>query len=256
MLERTIGPFGLKDVFTLVNLVSGVAAVGFALEGEVRHAGYAVIVGFLAGDLVDGTVARRTGTANRFGAEFDSITDHFVHVFVPGMVMYSVYQRGHHAALGFAALTLLIAGASIRHARFAAARFDFPLCWCGLPRTISGFAALSFPLSSMFARTSLGYLLGFVIVAVLSALNLVPIPYMTHRGQRAMQLYVKIPVLLFLLSAPVAFLVARRYTFDVFFLGMIWFALTGWFPVKPDERRAFSAEYRRWSVEVAGERHA
>jgi CDP-diacylglycerol--serine O-phosphatidyltransferase len=251
MLRSKVGPFGIKDLFTLVNLLSGVAAVAFAVQGEVRDAGYAVLVGFLLGDIVDGTVARLTQTANRFGAEFDSIADHFVHVCVPGLVLYVVYQRGDHAALGLAALAALIVGATIRHARFAAARFHFPLCWCGLPRTISGFAALSFPLSTLFARTSQGYVVGLVVVVVLSALNLAPIPYMTHRGERSMQPYVKVLVIAFLLSAPVAFAVARRYTFDVFFLGMMTFALAGWFPVQRDERRAFYAEYRRWSAELS-----
>jgi len=250
MLSYKVGPFGIKDLFTMVNLLSGVAAVGYAVDGQVRNAGYAVLVGFLLGDIVDGTVARLTHTTNRFGAEFDSIADHFVHVCVPGIVLYTVYQRGGHAAMGLAALAALIVGATIRHARFAAARFHFSLCWCGLPRTISGFAALSFPLSTLFTRTTLGYTIGLVVVVVLSALNLTPIPYMTHRGERAMQLYVKTPVIVFLLSAPMTFVVARRFTFDVFFIGMIFFALTGWFPVRPDERRAFYAEYRRWTNEL------
>ena len=65
-----------------------------------------------------------------------------------------------------------------------------------------------------------------------------------------MQLYVKVVVIVFLLSAPVAFVVARRFTFDVFFVGMMAFALTGWFPVHPDERREFYAEHRRWTAEL------
>jgi CDP-diacylglycerol--serine O-phosphatidyltransferase len=251
MLRFKVGPFGIKDLFTLVNLLSGVVALGFAVQGEVRDAGYAVLVGFLLGDIVDGTVARLTQTANRFGAEFDSIADHFVHVCVPGLVLYVVYQRGDHAALGLATVAALVVGATIRHARFAAARFHFSLCWCGLPRTISGFAALSFPLSTLFAHTPHRYVVGAVVVVVLSALNLAPIPYMTHRGDRAMQLYVKVPVIAFLLSAPVAFVLARAYTFDVFFLGMVCFATTGWFPVRPDEREAFYAEYRRWIAELS-----
>jgi len=35
MLRVKVGPFGIKDLFTLVNLLSGVAAVGFTVEGEV-----------------------------------------------------------------------------------------------------------------------------------------------------------------------------------------------------------------------------
>lgn len=252
MFRRTIGPFGVKDLFTLVNLLSGVAAVGFVAEGQVRHAGYAVVAGFLLGDIPDGAVARLTGTANRFGAEFDAISDHFVHVFVPALMIYSVYQRTHHRALGLATVALLVGCATIRHARFAAARFHYPLCWCGLPRTISGFAAMSFPLSTLFARVGGRWVVGFVVVGGLSVLNLVPVPYMTHRGQRGMQLYVKVPVVAFFLSAPVTFVVARGYTFDVFFLGLLWFTIFGWFPVRPDERRAFYAEYRRWAAELAG----
>jgi len=250
MLRFKVGPFGIKDLFTLVNLLSGVAALGYAVQGQVRYAGYAVLVGFLLGDIVDGTVARLTHTSNRFGAEFDSIADHFVHVCVPGIVLYTVYERGGHAAMGLVALAALIVGATIRHARFAAARFHFSLCWCGLPRTISGFAALSFPLSTLFHRIAFGYAVGLVVVVLLSALNLAPVPYMTHRGERAMQLYVKVPVILFLLSAPATFVLARSYTFDVFFLGMIFFAATGWFPVRPHERREFYAEYRRWTTEL------
>lgn len=250
MLRRTIGPFGVKDLFTMVNLLSGVVALRFALGGEEANAGYAILVGFLLGDILDGVVARRTGTANAFGAELDAIADHFVHVFVPGVVIYQVYDQAGHADLGLVTLAVLVVAATIRHARLAAARFDFPLCWCGLPRTISGFAALSLPLSSTFARTDHAYVLGAVVIAVLSALNLAPIPYLTHRGRRSMQLYVKVPVIAFLLSAPVMFVLARRFTFDVFFVGLLAFALGGWLPVHPDERRAFYAEYRRWSAEL------
>ena len=251
LLRRTIGPFGVKDLFTLVNLLSGVAALGYVLDGKPRAAGYAVLVGFLLGDIVDGTVARRTGTANRFGAEFDAVTDHFVHVFVPGVVFFSVYQHGHHTDLGFVAAAALVTGATLRHAAFAAVRFDYPLCWCGLPRTVSGFAALSFALSTFLSHDP-SYALGCAVVVGLSALNLAPIPYLTHRGRRAMQPYVKVIVALWLVSAPVVFVVSRRHTFDVFFVAMLVFAAGGWVPVHPEERREFRVEYRRWAAELSG----
>jgi CDP-diacylglycerol--serine O-phosphatidyltransferase len=251
MLRWKIGPFGLKDVFTVVNLLSGVVAVRLAFEGELRNAGYAVLVGFLLGDILDGAVARATRTANRFGAELDTLADHFVHVFVPGLVMLAAYQRGGHTALGMATLAFLVIAATVRHARFAAAPFRFPPCWCGLPRTVSGFVALSYPLSTLFRQTTAGYLAGFVLVAGLSVLNLVPIPYMTHRGERPMPAYVKVLVAMFLLGGPILFVVARRHTFDVILIGCAGFALTGWVPVQPDERRRFYVEYRRWAAELA-----
>ena len=246
----TIGPFGLKDVFTLVNLLSGVVAVHYALDGDFRDAGYAVIAGFLLGDLLDGAVARLTRTGNRFGAQFDTITDHFVHVFVPGLVLYAVYDRAGHAGLGAAALALLVAGASIRHALFAAAPFTFKRCFSGLPRTTVGFLALSFPLSRLFAHVPGRYLSGAILVGVLSVLSVSPVPYMTHRGDRAMQWYVKGAVATTLVGIVVALLFARSWFFDVLFFFMIVYAVLGWIPVRPEERRMFMAEYRQWAVAV------
>ena len=251
-MRRRIGAFGVKDLFTLVNLVCGVLAVRFALSDRVRPAGYAVVVGFLCGDLLDGFVARRTGTGNTFGAEFDSVTDHFVHVVVPSLILYVVYQDGGHAWLGLGVVGLLVGAATIRHARFAVDRFDFPLCWCGLPRTIAGFAAMSFPLSTIFfARNPERYWTGFAVVGVLAVLTLLPVPYMTHRGQRAMQPYAKVLVGLFIVTPVVAYFVDPHYAFDLFFFFIAGYAVFGWVPVSRAERRQFYVEYRRWSARVA-----
>ena len=252
MLRRSSGFFHLKDVFTLVNLVSGVVAVHFVLFGWPRTAGFTVVVGYLFGDLLDGQVARMTGTSNRFGAELDSIVDHFVHVVVPGIILYTVYSDAEHELLGLVALGVLVGSATIRHARLAAAKFDFPLCWCGLPRTISGFAAMSLALAKTVTDNLHDYYLpAFVAVILLSAMTLAPIPYMTHRGHRAMQPWAKALVGSFVVLPVVVFFVNRDRTFDVFLVFMLGYALTGWIPVRKDERVAFWVEYRRWSAELA-----
>jgi phosphatidylserine synthase len=244
--------FHLKDAFTMVNLVSGVFAVHFVTSGEPRNAGYAVIAGFLLGDLLDGYVARLTKTSNRFGGELDSIVDHFVHVFVPGLIILQVYRTAGHETEGLVAMGVLIGMATIRHARLATSRFDFPLCWCGLPRTISGFAAMTLPLSTLFGdHIERLHWLGFAVILGLSLLNVVPIPYMTHRGKRAMQTWVKVLVGLFIVVPVLAFFFARDYTFDLFGAGVLIYAFTGWVPVHPDEREAFYTEYRRWNGELA-----
>jgi phosphatidylserine synthase len=246
--ESAAFPLHLKDAFTLVNLLSGVFAVHFVTQGEPRNAGYAVVAGFLLGDLLDGYVARLTGKSNRFGAELDSIVDHFVHVFVPGLIILEVYRRAGHGGEGVFAMGMLVGMATVRHARLAAHRFDFSLCWCGLPRTISGFAAMALPLSTVFGdHVDELHWLGTAVIVALSVLNVVPIPYMTHRGQRAMQPWVKVLVGLFIVVPVLTFLVAREYTFDVFGAGVLIYAFTGWVPVHRDERSAFYAEYRRWS---------
>jgi phosphatidylserine synthase len=242
----------LKDLFTAVNMVAGIIAVHLVLDDKPRAAGFAVIIGFIFGDLLDGQVARLTRTSNRFGAEFDSIVDHFVHVVVPGLIVYTIYDDAGHDQLGIAAFGILVGMATLRHARLAAERFDYPLCWCGLPRTISGFAAMAMPLSETFQRHINGDLwLGFGLITALSIMNVMPIPYMTHRGQRAMQPWAKWLVMLFLGTTIVTFFVNRDYTFDVFCLWILGYSLTGWVPVHPDERRAFWTEYRRWSASLS-----
>jgi phosphatidylserine synthase len=253
MAARRVGNFQLKDLFTLVNLLSGVVAIHYVAAGQLSRAGYAVLVGYLGGDLLDGAVARRTRSGNRFGAEFDAISDHFVHVVVPGLIVYSAYRRGGHEAVGLVLMGTLVATATVRHARLAAERFDFPLCWCGLPRTVSGFVAMSFPLShSFFAANPYRYATGVAVIIPLCALNLVPIPYMTHRGQRAMQPWAKALAAAFFAAPLIMFLADRADLFDVFFVGAAGYAAMGWVPVRPDERRAFYAEYRRWSAALAG----
>src|SRR5207249_2332799 len=77
------------------------------------------------------------------------------------------------------------------------------------------------------------YAVGFVLVSALSLLNLVPIPYMTHRGGRRMQPYVKVVVAAFLAAPVVLFLLDWRYLFDVFFVCTAGYVAPGWIPVGP-----------------------
>jgi CDP-diacylglycerol---serine O-phosphatidyltransferase len=246
-----VGYFGVKDLFTMVNLLGGVFGIYFAAIGNPAWAGYAIIAGYLFGDALDGPVARATKTGNRFGGEFDSAADHIGQGIAPAVVVFSAYRLAGHDVLGVVLMAALISTASIRQARFNVAKFDFPLTYCGLPRTISGLIALSFANSMLFRHTGLGVEIGAVLIAVVAALNLVPIPYMTHRGNRTMQRWVKLLVLSFLVTPVVTFFVARAYTFDVMFIHVLPYVVAGWIPVMPDERRAFYAEYRRWAALVA-----
>jgi phosphatidylserine synthase len=250
-MRWSYGYFGVKDLFTMVNVLGGVFGIYFAAIGEPALAGYAILAGYFFGDALDGPVARLTKTGNRFGSEFDSAADHIGQGIAPAVVVFSAYRLGGHKGLGLLLMAALITTASIRQARFNVAKFDFPLTYCGLPRTVSGFVALAFPNSMLFKHTTIGLVLATVVIAGVAALNIVPIPYMTHRGQRAMQWWVKPLVASFLISPFVAFFVARDYTFDVMLLHAVAYVACGWMPVLPDERRAFYAEYRRWAHLVA-----
>lgn len=73
-----IGPAGWVS---LASLAASIAAIALALDGQLRWSVVAAIVAFLL-DMLDGLVARRTGTVSEFGRQLDSMID---------VVNYSVY---------------------------------------------------------------------------------------------------------------------------------------------------------------------
>lgn len=235
-----------------MNLLAGILAVRFAfVDDQPRKAGYSVLIGFVLGDLLDGHVARRTGTANRVGAELDTLVDHFVHVVVPGLILLEIFNDGDHGWLGLAVLAVLVGAATVRHARLAAVPFRFAACWCGLPRTISGFAAMGIVLSRAFDRgATVDYWLASALIVLLATLNVVPVPYRNHRG-RPLSFGLKVLIGLFVLTPLVTFGVDRPFTFDVFTAWILGYALLGWVPFAPDDRSAFYLEYRRWHGDLA-----
>jgi CDP-diacylglycerol--serine O-phosphatidyltransferase len=252
-MRWNIGPFGVKDLFTLVNLMGGVGAIVFVVEGKLHGAGTALLLGYLLGDTLDGPVARMTKTSNEFGSEFDTATDHFVQAIAPAVIVYAAYSRGGHPAAGVALMALVIACGTIRQALFSVAKMGDPLMYCGLPRTVSGYGAMAYVLSHLFFTLNPArYLVGGIIISVFSLLNLVPIPYMTHRGGRRMQTHVQILSVGFLVTPLAAFFFAREYVFDVLFFWMLGYTATAWIPIYPEEKRAFYARYRAWAKEVSG----
>src|SRR3979409_2613255 len=68
------GVYLLPSLFTMGNMFCGYACVVYAMRGEYETAapfiGFAVIL-----DMLDGRIARLTGTTSEFGVEFDSMAD-------------------------------------------------------------------------------------------------------------------------------------------------------------------------------------
>ncbi len=250
-MRSNIGPFGLKDFFTLINLAGGVVAVHFLFQGRPTAAGIAILAGYFLGDALDGPVARMTGTANRFGSELDTATDHFVQAVVPALIVYDVYAQGGHAITGMLLMAAIVGCATIRQALFTVAKLGDPLIWCGLPRTVSGFGAMAYVLSqAFFVRNPARYWIGDVVITALAVLNLAPVPYMTHRGRRRIQTYVRFLILGFMVTTVAALFISRDYVFDILFFWMAGYAAAAWFPIYPEEKRAFYARYREWAKEV------
>jgi len=74
-IVRTLAAVGITPtMITTVGFLGNVLAAWFIIEGWLLWAGVAVLF-FSALDMLDGALARHTGTASRFGALYDSTLD-------------------------------------------------------------------------------------------------------------------------------------------------------------------------------------
>ena len=107
-----------------------------------------MLFGYMLGDTLDGPIARpprprTTSAASSTPPPTPGPGDS------PGVIVYAVYARGGHAT-GFVLMAVVITCATVRQALFSVAKMGDPLMYTGLPRTVSGFGAMAYALSSFF----------------------------------------------------------------------------------------------------------
>ena len=110
------GVYLLPSLLTLGNLFCGYACVVYAMRGEFETAapfiGFAVVL-----DMLDGRIARMTGTASAFGVEFDSLADIISFGIAPAILSFA-WGLQPLGRLGWAAGFLFLSAAAMRLARF------------------------------------------------------------------------------------------------------------------------------------------
>src|SRR5258707_15447678 len=114
----------IPNVLTLAALCSGLTAIRFALQGELKLAVIAVIVAAIF-DALDGRVARRLGVASRFGAELDSLSDFLCFGVTPALVLYLASLKDG-GSLGWVVTLMFPICSALRLARFNTALADAP----------------------------------------------------------------------------------------------------------------------------------
>jgi phosphatidylserine synthase len=236
--------FGIKDLFTTINLLGGIVAICLCIDGQPYWAGVAVMLGYLCGDTMDGWVARKLGTSNEFGSEFDTIADHLSHVIAPAAIVYTVYKDTHllpapwdHVLAGALASSLIIA-VSIRHARNIVAPVKYKGVWSGLPRSVLGFMAIGYCNAELAPHAFGGWWLGVVLIPLMALSTLTYWPFPSHHIARSHRLAANVAIILCFVASIGIWFVKPQFGFDVLFFWMAGYSLSSWMSLSHEERAA------------------
>jgi CDP-diacylglycerol---serine O-phosphatidyltransferase len=105
----------LPNGLTLFNLFCGIYAIILAIRGDFPAAPAFIVLGGIA-DMLDGRVARATGTGSKFGEELDSLVDAVSFGFAPALIMY--LGLPDHGTLEWLLVFMFTSCAVMRLARF------------------------------------------------------------------------------------------------------------------------------------------
>ena len=110
------GVYLLPSLFTMGNMFCGYSCIVYAMRGEFETAapfiGFAIVL-----DMLDGRIARLTGSASDFGVEFDSLADVISFGIAPAILSFS-WGLQPLGRLGWLAGFLFLTAAAMRLARF------------------------------------------------------------------------------------------------------------------------------------------
>lgn len=110
------GVYLLPSLFTMANMFCGYACIVHAMRAE--FATGAVFIGIaIVLDMLDGRIARLTGTTSAFGVEFDSLADVVSFGIAPAILSFA-WGLQPLGRLGWAAGFVFAAAAAVRLARF------------------------------------------------------------------------------------------------------------------------------------------
>src|SRR5437762_7328349 len=144
------GVYLLPSLLTMGNMFCGYACVVHAMRAEYETAapfiGVAVVL-----DMLDGRIARLTGTTSAFGLEFDSLADIISFGMAPALLSFA-WGLSSLGRLGWAAGFLFVAAAAMRLARFnvQSAGGGDKRYFVGMPSP----AAAAIPAATVFAYPS------------------------------------------------------------------------------------------------------
>lgn len=169
----------MPSAFTLGNLFFGFWAIVSAFNGNFRWAGWFIVFAGIL-DMLDGRVARLSGTGTRFGAELDSLVDVISFGVAPALLMYFL-DFSNAGRFAWILCYIYVVAVALRLARFnVLSAGKTPTGWfTGMPSPAAGMTlAVYYPFSQTnWYRASLAYLdlqhQGLVVLMLLLAVLMV-----------------------------------------------------------------------------------
>ncbi len=110
------GIFLLPNILTTANLFCGFFSIIQSLKGNYAVAAWLVVLAIFF-DMLDGRVARMTGSSSDFGAEYDSLSDIVTFIVAPSVLSY-LFGLKDFGKIGIAAGFLFLGCGALRLARF------------------------------------------------------------------------------------------------------------------------------------------
>ncbi|HZA91201.1 MAG TPA: CDP-diacylglycerol--serine O-phosphatidyltransferase [Gemmatimonadales bacterium] len=170
----------MPSAFTLGNLFFGFWAIVSAFNGNFSWAGWFIVFAGIL-DMLDGRVARLSGTGTRFGAELDSLVDVISFGVAPALLMYFL-DFSNAGRFAWILCYIYVVAVALRLARFnVLSAGKPPTAWfTGLPSPSAGMTlAVYYPFSQTnWYQESIAYYLdlqheGLVVLMLLLAVLMV-----------------------------------------------------------------------------------
>ena len=169
----------MPSAFTLGNLFFGFWSIVSAFNGNFRWAGWFIVFAGIL-DMLDGRVARLSGTGTRFGAELDSLVDLISSGVAPALLMYFL-DFSNAGRFAWILCYIYVVAVALRLARFNVLSAGKPSTgwFTGMPSPSAGMTlAVYYPFSQTnWYRASLAYMdlqhEGLVVLMLLLAVLMV-----------------------------------------------------------------------------------
>ncbi len=181
MSEQRRLAYFLPNIFTALNMACGFVSILLATKLDFYKACMFLVLGAFF-DLVDGRVARLTGTQSAFGEQFDSLSDLISFGLAPAMIFYMRFLNDT-GRIGIVIAFLYVLCGALRLARFNAniekvsSEYFQGLPIPGASTAIVGIVLLSLEFQNILDEVSLKYIaLAYIFFYSLLMISNIPFP--------------------------------------------------------------------------------